>query len=204
MDESNAPADHPTSSVSVVVLGASAGGLDALTAVLPFLPSGLGVPVVVVQHLQRDHASRLGDILARHVSLPVETVSDGGVLEPGAVHVIPAGHDLSVAAGGSLTVAPCTDVPFACPSIDRVFSSAAAVFGAAVVAVVLTGTGRDGEKGVMAVKEAGGTVIVEDDRTAAFRGMPRAAIETGVVDMVLPAAEIGPALLELVRTGSAA
>lgn len=188
----------------LVVIGASAGGLRALTAVLAALPTQFHAPVVVAQHHQPQRASLLGTILAPKVKLRVVEVSPGSVLESGTIHVAPSGHDVSVASDGRLSLGTCTGLPIGCPSIDRLFTSAAAARGTAVIAVVLSGTGRDGAQGVVAVGRTGGTVIIERDQTALFEEMPQAAAGTGTADAVLPVHEIGPALVELSRPGRGA
>ena len=181
---------------SVVLVGASSGGLQSLRAVLAPLPADFSVPIVVAQHMERHRTSRLPTLLARHVRVRVVEAVDGAQLHLGTVHVVPPGLDLSVGRDGRVVLVPCRDLPPVCPSIDRMFSSVASG-GVHVVAVVLTGTGRDGALGVEAVRRAGGTVLVEDARTATFDGMPLASRDTGMVDAVLSTSEIASTLTRM-------
>lgn len=184
----------------IIALGASAGGLDAFTRLLGALPEDLPVPVVMVQHLDPRHTSHLTEILARHTALRVTAAEEGARLEPGTVTVgVPDRHLLVLPGRVSLGTTP--PVRFARPSIDVLFESVASAYGDRAVAVVLTGSGRDGAIGVEAVKGAGSVVVVQDEATAAFAPMPHAAIATGAADLVLPLDEIAPALVDLVAPG---
>lgn len=182
----------------IIAIGTSAGGLQALEVVLGALPGDLPVPVVVVQHLDPEHRSRLADILARHTSVEVRRAVHGVRPCDGVVHVAVPGHHLLVADDRTLALDQSEPVRFGRPSVDRLFESIAGSYGDRAVAVVLTGTGSDGATGVEAVKEQGGTVVVEDPGTARFSAMPAAAVDTGRADLVLSLDAIGPALLALV------
>ena len=195
---------HEDAERPIVAMGASAGGLHALDEVLAHLPADLPAAVLVCEHVDRHHVSHLGTILARRSSLDVREATAGEHPRVGTVRVAPSGHDLTVTPGGGLAVTPCDDQQLTCPSVDRLFTSVAAARGPRAVAVVLSGTGTDGAKGVVSVKDAGGVVVVEDDSTAAFGGMPDAARRTGCADLVLPLAEIGPALTRLIVRGQVA
>lgn len=178
-------------------MAASAGGLAALSTVLEGLPASLAVPVVVVQHVHPDHRSRLAEILARRTELPVREAVHGAPLTPGVVVAVP-GHHLLIRESGRLELSEAPTVNFVRPAADVTFASAADVYGAGTVAVVLSGTGSDGAEGVRAVHEAGGEVIVQEVESAEHAGMPRAAVATGVVDRVVPIGDIAAVLLELV------
>jgi two-component system chemotaxis response regulator CheB len=180
-----------------VALAASAGGLSALTEVLSSLPPDFAAPVLVLQHLSPNYRSWLSEILGRRVALPVVEVRGGERLEAGRVYVAPPDHHLLVEAEGLLDLSDVARVQFVRPSADLLFASLAESWGAGAIAVVLTGTGRDGAKGVRAIKERGGTVIAQDEASADFFGMPDAAFRTGMVDRVLPLDEIAPVLIEL-------
>lgn len=184
----------------VVGLAASAGGLAALTEVLSALPADFGAPVLVLQHLQPGHRSWLSEILDRRVALPVEQVQGGERLEAGRVYVAPPGLHLLVTPDGLLSLSDLARVRFVRPSADLLFASLAEAWGKGAIAVVLSGTGRDGADGVRAIKDHGGTVIAQDEESAEFFGMPGAAFRTGVVDRVLPLEGIASALLELVSS----
>ena len=146
----------------------------------------------------------MAEILNRHSRLPIKLASDGDCLQPGAVFIAPPDRHLLVNADGSLSLSRTELVHFVRPSADLLFESVAASFRDRAIAVVLTGTGSDGATGVQAIKKMGGTVIVQDEGTAEFFGMPNAAIKTGAVDFILALNEIGPALTKLIVRGDAA
>ena len=179
-------------------MAASAGGLKALIAVLSVLPEGFPAPILIVQHLHPLYRSRMGEILSRKTPMAVRLANDGDAVRRGAVLLAPPDRHLLVNPDNTVTLSRAELVHFVRPSADLLFESAAGSYGPQVIAVVLSGTGSDGSAGVRAVKESGGTVIVQDDATAEFPGMPQAARRTGRIDFVLPLAEIGPALQELV------
>lgn len=183
----------------LVAIAASAGGLHAIGAVLSTMPADFPTPIVVVQHLAPHHPSHMASIMARQTALAVKQARDGELVRPGVVYIAPPDRHLLVNADGALTLAETEMVHFLRPSADLMFESAAAAYGPALLATVLTGTGEDGAMGVRAVKKMGGTVIVQDEATAEFGGMPHAAIGTGAVDCVLALEEIGPALVKAVR-----
>ncbi len=190
-------------SFKVVVIGASAGGLAAISEVLSSLPARFPAAVLVVQHLDPHHPSVMDHILGRRTALKVTMAEDGAVVAPGGVMIAAPGHHLLVNADGTVTLSDTARVQFVRPSADLLFESAADSYRERVIGVVLTGKGGDGENGVQAIKQAGGTVIAEDEATSESFGMPGAAISTGAVDFVLPLAEIGPTLIALTGgTGS--
>jgi two-component system, chemotaxis family, protein-glutamate methylesterase/glutaminase len=198
----NADASDPRSrAFEIVALASSAGGLNALAQVLSALPEGFPVAIVVVQHTDPRHHSYLAEILGRRTRLHVCPAAAGDRLVPGTVFVAPPDHHLLVEAGGTLRLVQTERVHFVRPSADRLFGSVAESFGPRAIAVVLTGTGSDGADGVRAIKQGGGTVVVQDASSAEHFGMPGAAIKTGCVDRVLPLDRIAPALIHLVRSG---
>ena len=181
----------------VVVVGASLGGPRALASLLRALPADFAAPVLVVQHIAEGFTEGLANWLDQESRLEVRTACDGDLLRPGLVLLAPTGHHLVVGRGHArLSDAPAVD-SFK-PSVTPLFLSAAEAYGARACGVILTGMGRDGAEGLRAVKRAGGHTIVQDEATSAVFGMPRAAIETGSVDRVLPLDEIARALQELV------
>jgi two-component system chemotaxis response regulator CheB len=188
----------------VIGVAASAGGLAALSALLQALPAGFPAAVLVVQHLDPRHKSLLADILQRRSGLTVRQARGGERLAPGDIYLAPPDHHLLVDAGGTLSLSTAERVRHVRPSADLLFAALAESFGPRAVAVVLSGSGRDGADGVLAVKRAGGTVIVQDVATSEFTGMPEAAIASGAADRVLPLPEIGAALVELAAAGGRA
>jgi two-component system, chemotaxis family, protein-glutamate methylesterase/glutaminase len=193
----------PAEAFDLVVLAASAGGLNALSAVLGPLPADLPAAVLVVQHLDPRHRSLLDDILRRRTKLTVRLAAEGDPIVPGTVLIAPPDHHLLVNPDRTVSLSQSALVHFVRPSADLLFESAAGSYREKVIAVILTGSGSDGSMGVSAVKENGGTVIAQDEATSQFFSMPGAAIQTGGVDFVLPLDEIGPALVELVTGGRA-
>ena len=184
----------------IVALAASAGGLTALIEVLSDLPINFRVPIVVVQHLDPRHPSLMAEILGRRTPLKVIQAKQGDKLIPGVVYIAPPNNHLLVNSDGTASLSQSEMVHFLRPSADLLFESVAASYKERTIAVVLTGTGSDGAMGVEAIKKMGGTVIVQDDKSAEFAGMPSSAIKTVDVDFVLPLAEISSALITLVMS----
>jgi two-component system, chemotaxis family, protein-glutamate methylesterase/glutaminase len=185
----------------VVALAASAGGLRAISQILAALPASFSAAIVVVQHLDPRHRSLMADILSRRTALHVEEAKEGTRLNFGTAYIAPPNRHLLVNPDGTISLSQSELVHFVRPSADLLFESVAASYKDRVIAVVLSGTGSDGSMGVKAIKKMGGTVIVQDEQSADFYGMPGAAIQTGCVDFVLPLGEIAPALVTLVSTG---
>jgi len=201
--EPRGPSDSPDVPYAIIAIAASAGGLMALTEVLAALPGDLPVPVVVVQHLDPRHRSLMAEILDRRTALQVCEAQEGDDLRAGTVYIAPPDHHLLVNGDGTLSLSQSKLVHFVRPSADLLFESMAASYADRAIAVVLTGSGRDGSLGIEGVKKMGGTVIAQEVGSAQFSGMPSAAIETGAVDFVLPLEEIGPALIALLGGGRA-
>jgi two-component system chemotaxis response regulator CheB len=158
--------------------------------------------IVVVQHLDPRHRSLMADILSRRTPLRVKQAEEGESLISGTVYIAPPKRHLLVNSDGTLSLTQSELVHFLRPSADLLFESVAASYKERAIAAVLTGTGTDGAMGVEAVKKMGGTVIVQDQKTAEFSGMPSAAIKTGNVDFILPLEEISPSLVTLVMANS--
>jgi two-component system, chemotaxis family, protein-glutamate methylesterase/glutaminase len=188
----------------VVAIAASAGGLAALQRVLSALPADFPAPILVVLHMSPNQPSSLAAILGRSARLPVQQATDGEPLVSGHVYTASPDYHLLVLAGSTISLSHEPRVHYSRPSADVLFTSVAQSFGPRAVAVVLTGSGSDGAAGARAVKQQGGAVIAQDEASSEHFGMPKAAIETGSVDQILPLALIGPALITLVATGGAA
>jgi two-component system chemotaxis response regulator CheB len=183
----------------VVALAASAGGIHGLATVLGALGAGLPAPVLVVQHLDPRHRTVIADVLRRRTEMEVKLAEDQERTRPGAVYIAPPDRHLLARPEGLLSLTDSEPVHFVRPSVDLLFESVAGAYGPRAVACVLTGTGRDGATGVSAVKSRGGTVVVQDPRTAEFSGMPDAAVGTVTVDFVLPLEGIAAVIRELVE-----
>ena len=193
----------PNAAFDVVALASSAGGLAALSRVLSALPPNFPAAIAVVQHLDPRHRSLMADILSRRTALKVKQAEEGDVLNPATVYIASPNRHLLVNPDGTLSLSQSELVHFVRPSADLLFESVAASYKDRAIAVVLTGTGSDGAMGVQAIKKMNGTVIVQDEKTSEFFGMPAAAIHTGNVDFILPLGEIASALVTLVMKGDA-
>jgi two-component system, chemotaxis family, protein-glutamate methylesterase/glutaminase len=185
----------------IVALAASAGGLRALSHILGDLPVDFPAGIVVVQHLDPRHRSLMADILSRRTALRVKEAQEGARVSPGTAYIAPANRHLLVNPDGTVSLSQSELVHFLRPSADLLFESVAASYKERAIAVVLSGTGSDGAMGVRAIKKMGGTVIVQDEKSSEFFGMPGAATQTGCVDFVLPLDEIPSALVTLISTG---
>jgi len=196
--------DHPRESAQfhsafdIIAIAASAGGLKALSEVLSALPGNFPATIAVVQHLDPRHRSLMADILSRCTPLKVKQAEEGDLVHPATTYIAPPNRHLLVNPDGTLSLSQSELVHFVRPSADLLFESVAASFKDRAIAVVLTGTGSDGSMGVRAIKKMGGTVIVQDEKSSEFFGMPGAAMQTGAVDFVLPLADIPNALISLV------
>jgi len=190
-----APVARSSGPLHVVAIAASTGGPPALAQVLRTLPAGWSVPVLVVQHIGAGFDVGLVRYLDECCTLPVGLAEDGQALRAGRVYVSPADRHLGVAAGPRLTVTPGAPVDGYRPSANHLFRTVAAVFGPGAAGVVLTGMGRDGADGLLAVRRAGGLAIAQDEATSTVYGMPRQAMLQGASDLVLPVEEIGRALV---------
>jgi two-component system chemotaxis response regulator CheB len=186
------PAAAPERTV-VVGLAASTGGPQALGTVLAGLQE-LDAPVLVVQHLHAEFLQGLVSHLARTSKLPVELACDGARAEPGMVHVAPSGQHLRLGPNRRLLLGP-EPAGIYVPSADELFSSLARTAAVDAIGVVLTGMGEDGAAGLLAIRQAGGTTIVQDEASSAVFGMPGAAHRLGAAGQVLPLERIAPAIV---------
>jgi len=184
--------------LEAVVVGASAGGVDALMTILPALPARMRVAVVLVLHLPRQHPSSLVEIFAPRCAVPVREAEDKMPLDAGVVYVAPPDYHLLIDEGPVLALSADELVNYSRPSIDVLFESAADFFGDRVGGIVLTGANSDGAAGLAAVRRAGGIAIVQDPTTAFASAMPTAALGRGAVDFTLPLAGIAALLRTLV------
>ena len=185
-----------------VAIGASAGGVTALQTVISALPRGFRAAVLIVQHLDPRHKSLLADLLGRRAQLTVKEADDDEPIRPGTVYIAPPDNHLLVA-NGHVSLTSSELVHFTRPSVDLLFESVAAAFKDRAIGVILTGSGLDGATGIRAIKEQGGTTIVQDPAAADHPGMPANAYATGCVDFKLELDDIGPAIVRLVQPDGA-
>jgi two-component system, chemotaxis family, CheB/CheR fusion protein len=179
----------------VAGIGASAGGLEAFVQLLKGLQPDTGMAFVLVQHLDPKHDSQLAGLLEKSTQMPVCEATDGLILRPNRVYVMPS-NVLMTVASGRLVLAPRGD---ALLPIDFFLRSLAADRGELAVGVILSGTGADGTAGVEAVKAAGGITFAEDSPSARFPAMPESAVASGFVDFVLSPDKIGSELARIAR-----
>src|SRR5215218_555931 len=191
--ENEATADKRPS--YLVVVGASAGGIEALSALTTALPPDFPAPIVIAQHLSPHRVSSLAEILSRRTQLPVRTVTAQEPLEPGVIFVVPPDRDVMIT--DHEVQVRHEDGVGPRPSVDLLFRSAAEIFGEELIAVILSGSGSDGAAGAREVKAAGGTVIVQNPDSASFPGMPL-SLAPSIVDIMANPERIGPLLHDLI------
>lgn len=186
-------------SVSIAGIGASAGGLEAITQLIVHLKPSLPCAYVVLQHLSPTHRSMMVEILARETALNVKEMAHGDIPEAGTIYVVPTNTNALFREGRFVLVSAQPEV-VPKPSINQFLISLAAEEGESAIGIVLSGTGSDGVAGLRAIQAAGGFTLAQKPDTAKYDGMPRAAIEAGVVDQILSPEEIAkqfPRLLEV-------
>ncbi|HJT72091.1 MAG TPA: chemotaxis protein CheB [Terriglobales bacterium] len=183
----------------IVAIGASAGGLPALSAVLSGI-DGEFPAIVVVQHLDPRHKSQMAQLLSKKSRKSVKEAEHGEAITPGHVYIGPPDEHLLVSRG-KIQLAHSRLVRYSRPSIDLLFGSVAAVYGEQAIGVVLSGSNRDGADGIAVIKSAGGITLAQEPASAEYRIMPQAAIDTGCVDLVVPLDEMGKAITELLEKG---
>jgi two-component system CheB/CheR fusion protein len=182
----------------LVVIGSSAGGIEALSRVVAGLPADFPAPIVIAQHLDPRRPSHLADILARHATMPIKVVEESASLEDGVIFVVPSNQLVEIF-DHKLRLRPAKRGSVA-PSVDLLLETAAKAFGPGLTAVILTGTGSDGSAGARHVKEAGGTVVIENPATAAYPSMPGSVSPT-LVDATADLDSVGQVLRDLLAGG---
>jgi len=190
--------DRPFAAFDVVVVATSLGGREALELLLEPLPADFPAPVVVVQHLDAQAPSYLPEMLARRTRLAVKFAEAGEPLCPSTVYVAVPGRHLLIGPDRRCMLSDEPPVRFSRPSADPLFASAAELFGARTLAVILTGRLSDGTVGAAAIRRAGGVVLAQNPATCRAPEMPEAAIRQGLVHLVLPPEALGVALSTLV------
>ena len=187
--------------VDAVVIGSSTGGPNALEIVFGSIPAPLPLPMLVVQHMPPAFTAALADRLGRKTGHRVEEAVDGRILEPGTVAIAPGGRHLRLRRVGRRPATELYDgelVNSCRPSVEPLFDSAADVFGNRLLAVMLTGMGRDGAVGARRIADLGAHVLAQDEATSVVWGMPGAVVGAGAATEVLPLERIGPRVTELV------
>jgi len=182
---------------AAVVIGASAGGVNALLEILPALPKSTPFPVVVVLHVMKGRQNQLAEVFQQRLAVRVLEAADKDELHPGTLYFAPAGYHLSVEEGGVLSLSQEEPVHFARPAIDITMASAADVYGPQLAGILLTGANQDGAAGLAAIGAAGGLTVVQDPLEAQVAVMPNEAIRLRQPDLVLTLQEIRSLLLKL-------
>lgn len=194
----NAEFASPAASFPIVGIGASAGGLEAISELLANLPADTGMAFLIAQHLAPSHVSMLSEILAKKTTMAVKETTDGQTVEANHVYIIPPNTSMTVAQR-RLTLERRRDTYGPPMPIDDLFESLAQDIGPEAIGVILSGTGSDGALGMQAIKGAGGITFAQDEESARFSAMPLAAVDSGVVDSVLAPRAIAEALVGISR-----
>lgn len=182
--------------IDIVVIGASTGGPKALYNVITKLPPDLGVPVLVVQHMPEGFTRAFAERLNTFSKIKVKEATNEELIEKNTVYIAKGGFHMEVEENKRIILTKEPPIWGVRPAVDKLFISVSRVYGSNVLSVVLTGMGKDGAQGTVAVKDRGGITISEDSSTCAIYGMPKAAFDTGKVDEVLPIYEIAEAIVK--------
>lgn len=172
--------------IEAVAIGASTGGPKALYTVITSLPGNLGVPVFVVQHMPVGFTKAFADRLNTNSELTVVEAQDGDIIQKDFVYVAPGGYHMEISENRRIHLNTEPPIWGVRPAVDKLFISCSRVYGPRIVSAVLTGMGKDGAEGTALIKKNGGITLAEDKSTCVIYGMPKAAFETGMVDVVLP------------------
>ncbi len=183
----------------VLAIGGSTGGPNALAAVLPALPADFPLPVLVVQHMPPLFTGLLAERLNTSCPLPVTEAKDGDGIQPGRIIIARGGYHLSVGEDRRIHLDQNPPRNSCRPAVDTLFDSVAAVYGGAVLAVVLTGMGVDGVAGAQKLHALGAHILVQDEATSVVWGMPGAVAKAGLADRTLPLDSVAPEILRLVN-----
>ncbi len=178
-----------------IVIGASAGGLSALTTILGALPASFSLPVIIVQHRYRDQMNLLEEILQNKCKIQIRQVEEKEKVEAGIVYIAPPDYHLLIESDNTFSLSSDPQVSFSRPSIDVLFESAAATYRKSLIGIVLTGANKDGAAGLLAIKKAGGLTIAQSPEEAEYPYMPQAAIDKGAATLVLTLKEIQTRIL---------
>ncbi|RMH09569.1 MAG: chemotaxis response regulator protein-glutamate methylesterase [Nitrospirae bacterium] len=198
------PAGHWSQHVpAVIAIGCSTGGPQALQEILPLLPASFPAPIVIAQHMPKYFTKPFADRLNQQCAIEVREATASDVLTPGVALLAPGGQHMVLESGAGQTIGlrffnGCEELPYR-PSVDVLMQSLARVCGAKSVGVILTGMGHDGMEGARAIKAVKGVVLAQDEASSVVYGMPKAVIEEGYADKVIPLSRMAEELLALVR-----
>lgn len=184
--------------IEAVVIGASAGGIEALTRLLPELPAEFRAAVLVVVHVRADMPSLLPELFGARCALPVCEPDDKDEILTGAIYLAPPSYHMMVEADRTIALSVDPPVRFSRPSVDVLFESAAHVYGRRLLGIVLSGANDDGARGALAIREAGGHCWAQDPVTAPSASMPQASIANGAANEILTLDDMSTRLRALV------
>ena len=188
---------YPNFNLGAVVIGASAGGLFALSRILKELPVDFPLPLIIVQHRSKDERTLLEELLQSKCKIKVKQADEKEKIERGIVYIAPAGYHLLIEKDHSFSLSCDALVNYSRPSIDILFETAAEVYEDKLIGVILTGANSDGAAGMQAIRKRGGITIAQNPASASFPFMPVAAIDTGSVQHIFGLQEIDDFLLDL-------
>lgn len=185
--------------VDAVVIGASTGGPKALQEVLTNLPDNLNVPVFVVQHMPEGFTKVFAERLNKLCPMEVVEASDDMPIKKNRIYIAKGGSHMTIGSKSAISLNKEPSIWGVRPAVDKLFDSACEVYGSNILSVILTGMGRDGAEGTERIKDSGGITISEDESTCVIYGMPKAAFETGKVDLVLPLDKVSNQIIKIVK-----
>jgi two-component system chemotaxis response regulator CheB len=193
----NDAAADPIRGIEAIVVGASAGGVEALLKIFGELPGSFGLPIIAVLHLPDERRSQLAEVFARRLCIPVREARDKEAVEAGTLYFAGPGYHLSVEHDRSLSLSQEDRVHHSRPAIDYLFASAADTYGKGLLAILLTGANQDGACGLAHVKKSGGTTVIQDPGEARIAVMPLAALALHTPDHILTLSRIASLLASL-------
>jgi two-component system chemotaxis response regulator CheB len=188
---------NPARKYNIIVIGASAGGLNALSFILPALPRNYPIPIAVVQHRVRDQGELLEEVLQEKCRVKIKQADEKETLKSGLVYVAPPDYHLMIESAGTFSLASDEPVHYSRPSVDVLFETTAAVYQDRAIGILLTGANGDGAAGLAAIHKAGGLTIVQDPREALWPQMPAAGIGAGGAALILTLTDIRELLLKI-------
>jgi two-component system chemotaxis response regulator CheB len=189
----------PLPAVDAIVVGASAGGVEALLKIFAPLPKGYRLPIITVLHVPDERRSQLAEVFTSRLAIPVKEADDKEALVPGTMYFASPGYHLSIESDKTFSFSQEERVFHSRPSVDILFDSAADVYGPRLAGILLTGANNDGAFGLARIKQCGGFTVVQDPKTAQARTMPEAALALHTPNYLLPLHDIGLLLVELER-----
>jgi two-component system, chemotaxis family, protein-glutamate methylesterase/glutaminase len=189
-----------SSKYSAIVMGTSAGGLFSLSYLLEALPQKYPIPLIIVQHRVKDQRVLLEELLQTKSAIRIKQADEKEAIENGVAYIAPPDYHLLVESDRTFSLSVDEPVRFSRPSIDVLFESAAAVFQAELVGILLTGANNDGAAGIREIRKSGGLTIAQDPREAQYSTMPQAAVDTKCVNHIWSLSEIKDFLLKLEKT----